>query len=773
MAKAPLTGIVQLLLWRLSQNVYFSPHCTFHEVSPDGTRKNKKKPKPVLNKFNKRLCGSVHLITRLDSNMIRTVLLLFCMSAAIYGSLSCPSSKKSKLVALPETQKDPKEHNALRNPARLVALPETQKDPKEHNALRNPDKFKQGAKVYPVLPSSMEACYMAYSDFYEAEYESIAIKEMSHGSHLICATECIRRDLYSKLKYFAIGNGNKCMCAEDLPEKRVPGGSLKLVANTSCSLRCPGNHRESCGGLYNLAYFRLSSTLTPPKTDKFKQGAKVYPVLPSSMKACYMAYSDFYEAEYESIAIKEMSHGSHLICATECIRRDLYSKLKYFAIGNGNKCMCAEDLPEKRVPGGSLKLVANTSCSLRCPGNHRESCGGLYNLAYFRLSSTLTPPKTDKFKQGAKVYPVLPSSMEACYMAYSDFYEAEYESIAIKEMSHGSHLICATECIRRDLYSKLKYFAIGNGNKCMCAEDLPEKRVPGGSLKLVANTSCSLRCPGNHRESCGGLYNLAYFRLSSTLTPPKTDKFKQGAKVYPVLPSSMEACYMAYSDFYEAEYESIAIKEMSHGSHLICATECIRRDLYSKLKYFAIGNGNKCMCAEDLPEKRVPGGSLKLVANTSCSLRCPGNHRESCGGLYNLAYFRLSSTLTPPKTDKFKQGAKVYPVLPSSMEACYMAYSDFYEAEYESIAIKEMSHGSHLICATECIRRDLYSKLKYFAIGNGNKCMCAEDLPEKRVPGGSLKLVANTSCSLRCPGNHIEFCGGASEIAYFRLRSTA
>uniref|UniRef100_A0A1I8GYJ6 Secreted protein n=1 Tax=Macrostomum lignano TaxID=282301 RepID=A0A1I8GYJ6_9PLAT len=116
MAKAPLTGIVQLLLWRLSQNVYFSPHCTFHEVSPDGTRKNKKKPKPVLNKFNKRLCGSVHLITRLDSNMIRAVLLLFCMSAAIYGSLSCPSSKKSKLVALPETQKDPKEHNALRNP---------------------------------------------------------------------------------------------------------------------------------------------------------------------------------------------------------------------------------------------------------------------------------------------------------------------------------------------------------------------------------------------------------------------------------------------------------------------------------------------------------------------------------------------------------------------------------------------------------------------------------------------------------------------------------
>uniref|UniRef100_A0A1I8J5S1 WSC domain-containing protein n=1 Tax=Macrostomum lignano TaxID=282301 RepID=A0A1I8J5S1_9PLAT len=334
----------------------------------------------------------------------------------------------------------------------------------------------------------MEACYMAYSDFYEAEYESIAIKEMSHGSHLICATECIRRDLYSKLKYFAIGNGNKCMCAEDLPEKRVPGGSLKLVANTSCSLRCPGNHRESC--------------------DKFKQGAKVYPVLPSSMEACYMAYSDFYEAEYESIAIKEMSHGSHLICATECIRRDLYSKLKYFAIGNGNKCMCAEDLPEKRVPGGSLKLVANTSCSLRCPGNHRESC--------------------DKFKQGAKVYPVLPSSMEACYMAYSDFYEAEYESIAIKEMSHGSHLICATECIRRDLYSKLKYFAIGNGNKCMCAEDLPEKRVPGGSLKLVANTSCSLRCPGNHRESCGGLYNLAYFRLSSTLTPPKTGEFYGG-----------------------------------------------------------------------------------------------------------------------------------------------------------------------------------------------------------------------------------------------------
>uniref|UniRef100_A0A1I8JC25 FXYD domain-containing ion transport regulator n=2 Tax=Macrostomum lignano TaxID=282301 RepID=A0A1I8JC25_9PLAT len=56
--------------------------------------------------FNNNLRGSADL-TRFDLSMFRTVLLLFCISAAIYGALSCPSSKKkSEPDAAPETKED-------------------------------------------------------------------------------------------------------------------------------------------------------------------------------------------------------------------------------------------------------------------------------------------------------------------------------------------------------------------------------------------------------------------------------------------------------------------------------------------------------------------------------------------------------------------------------------------------------------------------------------------------------------------------------------------
>uniref|UniRef100_A0A1I8GVD0 WSC domain-containing protein n=1 Tax=Macrostomum lignano TaxID=282301 RepID=A0A1I8GVD0_9PLAT len=466
---------------------------------------------------------------------------------------------------------------------------------------------------------------------------------------------------------------------------------------------------------------------------KFEQGAKVYPVIPDSLKC--------YENPYELTKVLQSDDEmSHLVCASECVRRDLYGKkFKYFAIANGDRCFCESELP----PAEYKTKNKNEKCSYRCPRNDKQSCGGPGELCILNWKSRiLLRNQANKKKQGAKVYPAIPNSPFACYLY------VEYLSGPKLKSDNMSHLVCATECVRRDLYFGFKYFAIANGDRCFCESELPPAKY-----KKELNETCSYRCPRNDKQSCGGPEGIVYFKLETTNTPPESGKYekKQGAKIYPAIPNSPIQCYRYYDGTGKVRLTS---NEMSH---LICATECVKRDLYGRFKYFAIANGDRCFCESELPPV-----TNKAQLNETCSYRCQQNDKQSCGSPLGIVYFKLEITNTPPESGKYekKQGAKIYPAIPNSPTQCY---------QYDGKGIVRLTSNemSHLICATECVKRDLYGRFKYFAIANGDRCFC-----ESELPPASEKIPVNEHCSFRCPRNFKQICGSGTGIVYFKLETT-
>ncbi|PAA76924.1 hypothetical protein BOX15_Mlig015297g1 [Macrostomum lignano] len=601
----------------------------------------------------------------------------------------------------------------------ILPTPDQQKQSQPESVPATPDPRAQSVTQNPRDPIG---CYSIYQGYPMAKLELINKEKMSHR---VCAFECRKKNALKKFKYFSLAFGDSCLCASELPHD-----SYRLSIEKDCSIRCPASHMESCGGESGAAYFSLSTITNSPNIDKFEQGAKVYPVIPASDSLkCY-------ENPYELTKVLQSDDEmSHLVCASECVRRDLYGKkFKYFAIANGDRCFCESELP----PAEYKTKNKNEKCSYRCPRNDKQSCGGPGGIVYFKLEITNTPPESDKKKQGAKVYPAIPNSPFACYLY------VEYLSGPKLKSDNMSHLVCATECVRRDLYFGFKYFAIANGDRCFCESELPPAKY-----KKELNETCSYRCPRNDKQSCGGPEGIVYFKLETTNTPPESDEKKQGAKIYPAIPNSPIQCYRYYDGTGKVRLTS---NEMSH---LICATECVKRDLYGRFKYFAIANGDRCFCESELPPV-----TNKAQLNETCSYRCQQNDKQSCGSPLGIVYFKLEITNTPPESDEKKQGAKIYPAIPNSPTQCY---------QYDGKGIVRLTSNemSHLICATECVKRDLYGRFKYFAIANGDRCFC-----ESELPPASEKIPVNEHCSFRCPRNFKQICGSGTGIVYFKLETT-
>ncbi|PAA50747.1 hypothetical protein BOX15_Mlig000913g1 [Macrostomum lignano] len=699
--------------------------------------------------------------------MLRTVLLLFCMSAAIYGALSCSSSKKSEPDAAPETQEDAKEESDLGSPAQSAAAPVVKKDPpKDESTSENPDhnsnSFQAPSEANAALHITEErstprsqvqsfngiGCYLTTNKVNNEV--KLELKQNIKMSHRVCALECARKSPLKRYKYFGLANGENCLCASELPRNAIKVDNPEV----HCSYRCPGNHLQSCGGENAAAYFSVSTTLSSMRKDKFEQGAKVYPVIPASDSLkCY-------ENRRKLTKVLQSNEMSHLVCASECVRRDLYGKkFKYFAITDSDTCFCASTLPT------STEKTKNTYCSYRCPGNHNQSCGADHKIAYFNLSSTTVPPKKDKYEQGMMILPAFTLGnfpLAGCLSLHPGYM---IKTVLNKKVM--TYRDCAQECVRKDFYETYKYFAIQNIRKCLCAKKIP---TSGHGVSKVDDKLCKSHCPIGSNEYCGSQGLTAFFKL--TLRKPDLSRFatsdmesagesKSGLQTPDPRSHSVTAnprdpigCYSIYQGYPMAKLELIEKEKMSHR---VCAFECRKKNALKKFKYFSLAFGDSCLCASELPHD-----SYRLSIEKDCSIRCPASHMESCGGESGAAYFSLSTITNSPNIDKFEQGVKVYPVIPASDSLkCYENRRKLTKV------LQSDDEMSHLVCASECVRRDLYGKkFKYFAITDSDTCFCASTLPT------STEKTKNTYCSYRCPGNHNQSCGADHKIAYFNLSST-
>uniref|UniRef100_A0A1I8G2L4 WSC domain-containing protein n=1 Tax=Macrostomum lignano TaxID=282301 RepID=A0A1I8G2L4_9PLAT len=84
------------------------------------------------------------------------------------------------------------------------------------------------------------------------------------------------------------------------------------------------------------------------------------------------------------------------------------------------------------------------------------------------------------------------------------------------------------------------------------------------------------------------------------------------------------------------------------------------------------------------------------------------------------------------------------------------------------LELKQNIKMSHRVCALECARKSPLKRYKYFGLANGENCLCASELPRNAIKVDNPEV----HCSYRCPGNHLQSCGGENAAAYFSVSTT-
>ncbi|PAA91530.1 hypothetical protein BOX15_Mlig008306g1 [Macrostomum lignano] len=167
------------------------------------------------------------------------------------------------------------------------------------------------------------------------------------------------------------------------------------------------------------------------------------------------------------------------------------------------------------------------------------------------------------------------------------------------------------------------------------------------------------------------------------------------------------------------------------------ASVCVFDCQSSRMKYFGL-QSNQCFCGNVLSS--VP------MSDDECHSRCPGNKKETCGGLSAMSVYRVPSVMVP--------------LVPAPSRGCYVFV---YGHKLLSIEVKKnFEFLSQQVCASECLARGKYS---FFGLAWGNRCFCGNQI-NRGTALPSNKIFCRTQCK---NFHHGELCGGDGQMEIFDL----
>ena len=180
----------------------------------------------------------------------------------------------------------------------------------------------------------------------------------------------------------------------------------------------------------------------------------------------------------------------------------------------------------------------------------------------------------------------------------------------------------------------------------------------------------------------------------------------------------------------------------SQNDWSFCASLC-QQDTF-----VGVENGSSCYCGKVLGEGATP------APEAQCNVPCAGNSSEICGGSTVGGYGFISV---------FACG-KVPPAPPPP--ACTVTNDLGCYTEHNGNSTLPIYRGSfstmdRRFCTKLC-RPDVSSKSAFMGIQNGTECWCGNALSKDSVPAPA------SECSVACPGNTSETCGGATATSVFQ-----
>ncbi|WVQ79634.1 hypothetical protein IAT38_001734 [Cryptococcus sp. DSM 104549] len=269
---------------------------------------------------------------------------------------------------------------------------------------------------------------------------------------------------------------SECWCGDILSN----GASL-LSTSTACTMSCSGDSTSICGGgnaLTLIVSDKAVATLNAALTGRLV-------TLPTGWSA---AATTCVSEGTSGRALASASTASDDMTIETCLNFCGNKGFQYAGIEYGRECYCGNSL----VNGASLTLPS-TGCSVACAGDDTTVCGGGNALSLY-VNPSLALDLTH-----INGYAYQGCMMEVSGRAFTN------------TSAYGSDMTiekCTTVCAD----AGLPLAGIEYGSECYCGSTFAN----GASLDLLS-TQCTMNCPGDETETCGGPNALSVYLSLGTL----------------------------------------------------------------------------------------------------------------------------------------------------------------------------------------------------------------------------------------------------------------
>ena len=236
-------------------------------------------------------------------------------------------------------------------------------------------------------------------------------------------------------KYAALALGQDCFCGDEFEK-------VSVLDQTSCNIKCSGNNSQECGAS-TADKWNVHSIASPQKFTG----------------QCITTYT-----ESDGGPTIVLHSGSAAMTLEICLEQCKY--FKYATLGNGENCVCAENLPKN-------EFLPESECNTPCTGDSTNNkCGGFFKWSLYSIDNRV--PFTGQ-----------------CIQDYSD---ADGGPVLTVGTSFTGLTIemCLYQC------RHYKYAAVQNGNSCQCANEFTRLTA------ILADSECNMPCDGDSTQTCGG-----------------------------------------------------------------------------------------------------------------------------------------------------------------------------------------------------------------------------------------------------------------------------
>ena len=436
----------------------------------------------------------------------------------------------------------------------------------------------------------------------------------------------------------------------------------------------------------------------------------------------------------------------------------------------GAECYCG-----MKLAAGSALASDPTTCSMTCPGNAKELCGGPNRLTLFSIGAPQVLPA-----------PVAPATIISGTWAYQGCFNDTTAARAFPA-SFSTGIVnntlenCAASC------STSSYTLMGAeySNECGCGNALSN-----GSIK-VADSFCSMACNGNPAETCGAGNFLTVYKYvappvssasssstatsstttttattatttattatttATTATTTATTSTASSSSSSAAAPTSTDAVNFkalgCYADSTTNRTLGTSVYANNKNNNSACELTCRSNNM----KYAGTEYSSECYCSNFI----LGAGASSGVVSDGCTMACSDGSNSTCGGSSRIQLARDTSwTQTTFTVNKWRQ----------------WSFSDCFVDSSGSRTLNVTLYQGNATSTVEgCLDTCAAKGLKFCAPSYGSECYGAVAAPKAVVAPslGSSDPIAR-GCNMQCTGKKSEYCGGASRVAVYQLVPT-